>query len=141
MVTELDAQIGRRLQVARKALGFKSARSFARHHNIPESTYSQHETGKRSLSPSILLTYCDQLKVTPGWIVSGTQKVKDNEDILNLPLLRSILKKELFGLLQPNAQHHFNKLIDFCVEAYTHAVKKQEQGQEQMKAKAVEHAG
>ena len=135
MVTELDAQIGRRLQIARKALGFKSARSFARHHNIPESTYSQHETGKRSLNPSILLTYCAHLNITPGWIISGAQKAKDNEDTLNLPLLRAILKKELFGLLQPNAQHHFNKIIDFCVESYTHATKKQEQGQGQSESK------
>lgn len=125
MVTELDILIGRRLQIARKALGFKSARSFARHHNIPESTYSQHETGKRSLNPSILLTYATHLSVTPGWIISGDKKISDVENALNLPLLRSILKKELFGLLQPNAQHHFNKVIDFCIESYATAAKKQ----------------
>ena len=129
MVTEIDILIGRRLQIARKALGFKSARSFARHHNIPESTYSQHETGKRSLNPSILTTYCAHLSVTPGWVISGTQKTKDSEDILNLPLLRSILKKELFALLQPNAQHHFNKVIDFCMESYATAARKQERAE------------
>lgn len=127
MVTELDVLIGRRLQAARKALGFKSARSFARHHKIPESTYSQHETGKRSLSPSTLLTYCAHLNITPDWVIAGTQKNKNDESMLDLSLLRSILKKELFGLLQPNAQHHFNKVIDFCIDAYTHAAKKQEQ--------------
>ena len=129
MVTELDALIGRRLQIARKALGFKSARSFARHHDIPESTYSQHETGKRSLNPSILVTYSAHLNVTPGWIISGEKKTNSSETALNLPLLRSILKKELFGLLQPNAQHHFNKVIDFCIESYTYAAKKQEKAE------------
>lgn len=124
MVTELDILIGRRLQIARKALGFKSARSFARHHHIPESTYSQHETGKRSLNPSILLTYANHLNITPGWIISGEKKISETESTLNLPLLRSILKKELFGLLQPNAQHHFNKVIDFCIESYANAAKK-----------------
>lgn len=126
MITELDIQIGRRLQVARKILGFKSARSFARHHNIPESTYSQHETGKRSLNPNTLLTYATHLNISPGWIISGEKKSRKVENSLNLPLLRSILKKELFGLLQPNAQHHFNKVIDFCIESYANAAKKQE---------------
>ncbi len=71
-MAELDILIGKRLQQARKALGFKSARSFARKHAIPESTYSQHETGKRSLNPTILLSYCERLNIHPGWLILGT---------------------------------------------------------------------
>ncbi len=70
-MAELDLLIGKRLQTARRALGFKSARSFARKHGIPESTYSQHETGKRSLNPTILVSYCERLKITPGWLITG----------------------------------------------------------------------
>ncbi len=71
-MAELDILIGKRLQQARKALGFKSARSFARKHEIPESTYSQHETGKRSLNPTTMLGYCERLNIHPGWLMLGT---------------------------------------------------------------------
>ena len=69
----LDQEIGKRLRKARKLRGYKSARAFAIEHKIPESTYSQHETGKRSLSPEIVLRYCDCLAVDPGWLLSGRE--------------------------------------------------------------------
>lgn len=67
----LDQEIGKRLRKARKLRGYKSARAFAIEQKIPESTYSQHETGKRSLSPEIVLRYSECLKVGPGWLLSG----------------------------------------------------------------------
>ena len=76
-MAELDLLIGKRLQMARRALGFKSARSFARKHGIPESTYSQHETGKRSLNPTTLVAYCDRLKIDPGWLICGNTKLPE----------------------------------------------------------------
>lgn len=70
-MSNLDQEIGKRLRRARKESGFKSARSFAIEQKIPESTYSQHETGKRSLSPEIVLRYCEAMNVDPGWLLSG----------------------------------------------------------------------
>jgi hypothetical protein len=67
----LDQKIGMRLRKARKLRGYKSARAFAIKHSIPESTYSQHETGKRSLSPTIVLSYCGHLDIEPGWLLAG----------------------------------------------------------------------
>lgn len=64
-------QIGTRLREARRAAGYSSARYFATTHNIPESTYSQHETGKRSLSVDMLLHYSTLLQVNPGWLLTG----------------------------------------------------------------------
>lgn len=117
-MTELDILIGSRLQTARKALGFKSARSFARKHGIPESTYSQHETGKRSLNPTTLVNYCEKLKVSPGWLISGENGPSKSEDHLDLNLMQAILTRELKGLLQPNAQLQFPKVFELCMTAY-----------------------
>ena len=70
-MSKLSEQIGLRLRSARRAANFKSARTFAFQYNIPESTYSQHETGKRSLSPEMLLRYSDLLNVDPSWLLTG----------------------------------------------------------------------
>ena len=70
-MSNLDKEIGKRLRMARKARGYKSARSFASRYKIPESTYSQHETGKRSLNPELMMLYCERLDISPGWLVSG----------------------------------------------------------------------
>lgn len=115
---ELDALIGQRLKKSRKALGFKSARSFARHHGIPESTYSQHETGKRSLNPTTLVSYCEQLKISPGWLISGEEK-----PVVDINLLASVLETTLFSLVVPNAQSQFKEITALCATSYAQALK------------------
>ncbi len=59
------------MRAARRAAGYSSARDFATRHEIPESTYSQHETGKRSLSVNMLLRYSEVLNANPGWLLTG----------------------------------------------------------------------
>ncbi len=76
-MSDLDQQIGNRLRKARKLRGYKSARAFAIEQQIPESTYSQHETGKRSLSPETVLRYCECLRVEPGWLLTGREASPD----------------------------------------------------------------
>lgn len=71
MSMTIAQQIGRRLRLARKACGYKSARAFATKYNIPESTYSQHETGKRALGPELLIFYSQCLGIEPGWLLTG----------------------------------------------------------------------
>jgi len=69
-MSSLSPHIAKRLRAIRKTTG-KSARAFAKEHCIPESTYSQHETGKRSLTIEILMHYSHLLNVHPGWLVTG----------------------------------------------------------------------
>ena len=128
-MTELDLLIGKRLQTARRALGFKSARSFARKHGIPESTYSQHETGKRSLNPTTLVAYCDRLKIEPGWLISGdtnNKKMGVDTPTTDLMLLQSIFQKELFKLLHPNTQSQFNHVMAVCMDTYKRALQQKQ---------------
>lgn len=70
-MSKLTEQIGLRLRAARRAANFRSARTFAAQYNIPASTYSQHETGKRALNPDMLLRYSDLFGMNPGWLLTG----------------------------------------------------------------------
>ena len=123
---DLDQLIGQRLQAARQVRGFLSARAFARHHSIPATTYAQHEAGKRSLNPNILMTYCNHLNVDPGWLLTGESSKKESiEPTVNLHLLQTILKNNLAPLLQMNVQQHFNRMMSFAMTLYSQALQKQ----------------
>lgn len=66
-----DTEIGLRLKISRKAAGFKTALDFANKMQIPKSTYSQHETGKRSLTPEQIIYYATKLDIEPSWLLTG----------------------------------------------------------------------
>lgn len=66
----VPARIAARLSAARK-VHHDSARSFALANDLPVTTYSQHETGKRALSVSGLLEYGERLQVNPSWLLTG----------------------------------------------------------------------
>lgn len=70
-IQKTDETIGHRLREIRKQRGFHSARAFAREYDIPESTYSQHETGKRSLSAYNIKRYCQWLNIDANWLLLG----------------------------------------------------------------------
>ena len=76
-MTTLVENIGKRLQAARKAAGYRSATAFTSQHNIPLSTYSQHENGKRALGADMLMQYSQLLGVSPGWLLSGEDASAD----------------------------------------------------------------
>lgn len=109
-MAELDLLIGKRLQTARKALGFKSARSFARQHGIPESTYSQHETGKRSLNPTTMVAYCERLNVTPGWLITG-----EDATTLDASNLQQRLHDKLNHLLNAEQLNALKSALGQCL--------------------------
>lgn len=67
----IDRQVGLRLKLARKAMGFKTALEFSRKIGMPKSTYSQHEKGSRSLTAELLIKYSEQLEIAPGWLLTG----------------------------------------------------------------------
>ncbi len=66
-----NSTIPKRLRHARTKAGFRSARAFALKYKIPYVTYSQHEAGKRQLSPEIIFKYSRFLKISPGWLLTG----------------------------------------------------------------------
>ncbi len=93
--------IGLRLKAARKAASYKTACAFAKQHNIPISTYSQHENGKRVLNADILLQYGELLNVSPGWILSGMgDPYVDNKNCpeKSIPSKQDLIARELFTL-------------------------------------------
>ena len=71
IMVDLTKSIGMRLKAARKAAGYRSATAFAGKRDIPMSTYSQHECGKRSINVESLVYYAEQLGIQAGWLLSG----------------------------------------------------------------------
>lgn len=67
----VDKEVGLRLKIARKAAGYKTALNFANEMNIPKSTYSQHENGKRSLTAEQITYYADKLDIEASWLLTG----------------------------------------------------------------------
>lgn len=67
----VDKEIGLRLKVARKSAGYKTALDFANKMQIPKSTYSQHENGKRSLTAEQIMHYSHKLDVEATWLLTG----------------------------------------------------------------------
>ena len=67
----INKQIGVRLRAARRYAEYSSAKAFAKKHSIAESTYSQHETGKRALNAEALAHYSELLNINPGWLLTG----------------------------------------------------------------------
>lgn len=51
------ARIGKELREMRIQAGYATSREFCRKFKIPESTYSQHEQGKRNFSLKVLIKY------------------------------------------------------------------------------------
>lgn len=124
---ELDQQIGKRLQQARKAAGFRSARAFARHHNIAESTYSQHETGKRSLSPRMVLHYCDCFKINPGWLVSGQGSGaatgnNDNEQLTHIAILKKALQQAFLRFSPEKTSEKIDEIVEYSLSIYKNVI-------------------
>ena len=59
----ISTNISKRLKIARIASGYKTAKDFAAQHDIPNTTYSQHESGKRALSVENLCNYASLLNI------------------------------------------------------------------------------
>lgn len=73
----IDEAVGKRLRSARRHQGYPSASAFALQRNIPLSTYSQYETGKRRLSSALIVYFCDLLRVSPTWLLTGESSLKN----------------------------------------------------------------
>jgi transcriptional regulator with XRE-family HTH domain len=124
---ELDLEIGKRLQKARKNSGYRSARAFARHHSIPESTYSQHETGKRSLSPKMVIYYCECFNINPTWLISGQEEKPAEQQWLNTAVLQKALKESLLKFSVAPAGFRVEEIVSYCLTLYRNVVQATEQ--------------
>ncbi|TPE49958.1 helix-turn-helix domain-containing protein [Amaricoccus solimangrovi] len=63
-------ETAQRLQAAREASGFPSAKAAARRFGWSEDTYAQHENGTRGLTRSAT-RYAKAFKVSSAWILTG----------------------------------------------------------------------
>lgn len=63
--------IPKRLKMVRIASGYRTAREFVQAHDIPVSTYSQHERGERTLTLENVAYYAALLKLEPSWLITG----------------------------------------------------------------------
>ena len=63
--------VHKRLKEARVKSGYSSARSFAKIHSISDSTYTQHESGKRKMGLSTLIHYSNLLNTSAFWMITG----------------------------------------------------------------------
>lgn len=77
------SNICKRLKAARQKSGFKSARNFANDYNIAESTYIQHESGKRTMNLSNIIKYSNILKINTTWLLTGIHLQKNKQIITN----------------------------------------------------------
>lgn len=68
---KVNMLLAQRLKLARKGLGYRSARAFALQHGIPIQTYLNHESGKRGLSIPVALHYCSLMNLSFNWLITG----------------------------------------------------------------------
>jgi transcriptional regulator with XRE-family HTH domain len=105
MPTQLTEELSKRLRAARKAAGFKSAKEFAKEYGVPVSTYSQHETGKRSISSDLIMDYSAYFKIKPCWLLTGEGEpflVEGQKD------KKAIIAREVFSI-SPNVNENHIK--------------------------------
>lgn len=72
--------ISKRLKIARFSCGYSTAKDFTEKFNIPASTYSQHENGKRSLSLENIMFYSDLLQINHIWLITGQGNPSKNDN-------------------------------------------------------------
>lgn len=70
-MTAVFNNISTRLKIARLASGHSTFKDFSEKHNIPTSTYWQHENGKRALTVEHLVNYAELVNVDPAWLLTG----------------------------------------------------------------------
>ena len=133
----LTKQIASRLKEARIASGFKSSKDFSNSNDIPTSTYSQHETGKRSISAELIINYSRILDINPYWLLTGKGIIKTNnltsggeldtstdltnyEEKLNknTELLKIILISAEQLFYDKSLKISFQELIEYCFDIY-----------------------
>src|SRR4051812_36151627 len=97
MAIQLTEDIAKRVRAARKAAGYKSAKEFANRYKIPLSTYSQHETGKRSINAELIINYSSYFTINPCWLLTGNGEPFFDDD-QNQKERKAIIERETFSI-------------------------------------------
>ena len=119
-------RLGARLRAARKAAGFKTSKTFVLKHNIPASTYSQHESGSRIPDDESLKFYSKIFDVNFNWLKLGKgspfqtynseKRQTISDELINLKKTRPITDVDLLATIfhelaeQHNTVMAFNKI-------------------------------
>jgi len=93
MIDKKNREIGRRIQMARKAAGFVSAVQAAEALGVNYRTYAGHENGNRN-SINALPFYSKRFKVSVDWLLTGEGDMplgegehKSNTGVTDVPLI------------------------------------------------------
>ena len=151
-MSKSSKEIGQRLRTARFAAGYRSARDFTTQFSIPESTFSQHETGARSIKIDQARQYCEYLRVDLSWLLTGHSAQIDREQLQQLEiqaeklLVRQKRNLETISVGRDEAQlvhidvlfeifracvpvfkqvkpnFQFEEIIEFCMDVYNSIV-------------------
>lgn len=65
---------GPRLEAARVAAGYRTAKEFSDTHGIPQATYNLHESGRRGLKLEVAVKYATILGCDAAWLLTGEGK-------------------------------------------------------------------
>lgn len=88
-----------RLKAARKSAGYKTSKEFVTKHDIPASTYSQHESGQRYPSDEIIQRYSLLCHVNFEWLKTGSgDPFAGTADNNNLSQKQEIIADEMLDL-------------------------------------------
>lgn len=69
-----------RLRAARLTAGYQTSLAFCKQFRVPNSTYSQHESGKYALKDSVAKQYAEYLNVNFEWLKYGRGEAVDPQD-------------------------------------------------------------
>jgi transcriptional regulator with XRE-family HTH domain len=110
-------RLGARIRAARKAAGFKTAKSFLKKHKVPASTYSQHESGARTPDDQALKFYAKVFEVDLNWLKTG----KGQPFTKTTPFQQETLAEESIQLKrkEPINAELFKKIITRCIKMHT----------------------
>jgi transcriptional regulator with XRE-family HTH domain len=102
-----NIRLGARIRAARKAAGFKTSKQFTKNHKIPESTYSQHESGARYPNDEMLQFYCKIFEVNLNWLKTGNGNPYTQKNSRK----NSIISDELIDLKKPNIKNKIDQKL------------------------------
>lgn len=142
MAENANKLVGARLRTARKINKFRSAKAFSEHIDVPFTTYSQHESGARSMSTSSLIKYCKELSVSADWLLLDLGQLHHSDletldsDFRNKEKLLVIKDKEIMtvniklysSILLEYMKYHDeislspDDILEFCNDIYNNLI-------------------
>jgi DNA-binding XRE family transcriptional regulator len=121
----VDTSRARRLKEARENMGYPSAAAAARQLNIPESTYREHENGRRPIGIDEAVMYSREFRVTLTWLATGEHPYPRDPELAELisqlsphgmqrilPVIRAVLRNAVRVERSANPRPLREKIVD-----------------------------